>query len=153
MQDQARPPTPPQAAQSQAASYAQILLQRFSLPPIGPFDPASNFLSSLLSTFSTPQTDTARALGETTTTSSSNMTGSFHLPNLPPEEKLSYIEAQKRKLVEYIKFLDDVAAQQHNEDLRPPSRNLPAPPGVPCRPLHSLLTRFPTLVWWIYAWW
>jgi hypothetical protein len=45
------------------------------------------------------------------------MSSSFHLPNLPREEKLSYIEAQKRKLVEYIKFLDDVAAQHHNEDL------------------------------------
>ena len=47
------------------------------------------------------------------------MAGSFVLPNLPREEKLSYIEAQKRKLVEYIKFLDDAAAQQHNEDLTP----------------------------------
>lgn len=39
------------------------------------------------------------------------MTSSFTLPNLPHDEKLSYIEAQKRKLVEYIKFLDDAAAQ------------------------------------------
>lgn len=45
------------------------------------------------------------------------MASSFQLPNLPRDEKLSYIEAQKRKLVEYIKFLDDVAAQHHNEDL------------------------------------
>lgn len=49
------------------------------------------------------------------------MTASFHLPNLPREEKLSYIETQKRKLVEYIKFLDAAAAQHHNEDLRSPS--------------------------------
>jgi hypothetical protein len=48
------------------------------------------------------------------------MAASFQLPNLPREEKLSYIESHKRKLVEYIKYLDDVAAQQHNEDLRPP---------------------------------
>jgi hypothetical protein len=47
------------------------------------------------------------------------MASSFVLPNLPREEKLSYIEAQKRKLVQYIKFLDDAAAQHHNEDLAP----------------------------------
>lgn len=55
------------------------------------------------------------------------MASSFHLPNLPREEKLSYIEAQKRKLVEYIKFLDDVAAQHHNEDL---PTSFPASPIV-----------------------
>lgn len=58
------------------------------------------------------------------------MASSFVLPNLPREEKLSYIEAQKRKLVEYIKFLDDAAAQQHNDDLiprYPPSLSL----GIP----------------------
>ncbi len=109
-QAQARPPSPPQPPPSQ--SYAQSLLQKFSLPPIGPFDPASNFLSSLLSTFTGPQTDAPQQ-------SASNMASSFVLPNLPREEKLSYIEAQKRKLVEYIKFLDDAAAQHHNEDLAP----------------------------------
>jgi hypothetical protein len=45
------------------------------------------------------------------------MTSSFTLPNLPREEKLSYIEAQKRKLVEYIKFLDDAAAQSQEATL------------------------------------
>ena len=45
------------------------------------------------------------------------MVNSFALPDLPREEKLGYIEAQKRKLVEYIKFLDHAAAQHHNEDL------------------------------------
>jgi hypothetical protein len=52
------------------------------------------------------------------------MAASLRLPNLPREEKLSYIETQKRKLVEYIKFLDDAAVQQHNEDLRSPSTSL-----------------------------
>ena len=130
LQDRTRPPTPPQPAQSQASSYAQLLLQRFSLPPIGTFDPATNLLSSLISTLSAPHTDTARGLGETTATSS-NMGGNFHLPNLPREEKLSYIETRKRQLVEYIKFLDDAAAQEHNEDLRPHSRPLPAVPRSP----------------------
>ena len=54
------------------------------------------------------------------------MVDSFVLPALPREEKLGYIEAQKRKLVEYIKFLDHAAAQHHNEDLtnRPTSASV-----------------------------
>jgi hypothetical protein len=84
-----RPPTPQH-------SYAQSLLAKFSLSPIGLFDPQSA-LSAILSSFTGPQT--------------TDMTSSFTLPNLPREEKLSYIKAQKRKLVEYIKFLDDAAAQ------------------------------------------
>jgi hypothetical protein len=49
------------------------------------------------------------------------MAGSFHIPNLPPDQKLNYIEDQKRKLAEYIQLLDDAAEKQRNEDLRPPS--------------------------------
>jgi len=91
--------TPPRPSTPQQ-SYAQSLLAKFSLPPIGPFDPQSA-LSAILSTFTAPQT--------------TDMTSSFTLPNLPRDEKLSYIEAQKRKLVEYIKFLDDAAAAQFQE--------------------------------------
>jgi hypothetical protein len=74
-------------------------------------------LSSLLSSF-TPVQDPSPTL------SASVLLSNFRLPNLPREEKLSYIEAQKRKLVEYIAFLDDQAATQHNEDLPPPRREV-----------------------------
>ena len=96
-------------------SYAQSLLQKFSLPPIGPLDPAANFLTSIFSTFSQPADHHADA------DVPAAMAGSFVLPDLPREEKLGYIEAQKRKLVEYIKFLDYAAAQHHNEDLARPT--------------------------------
>jgi len=95
---QSHAPPRPLTPQNQPQSYAQALLAKFSLPPIGPFDPQSA-LSALLSTFTAVSTD---AKG-------TDMAASFTLPNLPREEKLSYIEAQKRKLVEYIKFLDDAA--------------------------------------------
>jgi hypothetical protein len=62
------------------------------------------------------------------------MIGSFALPNLPREQQLSYIEAQKRKLVEYIKFLDDAAAQHHNEDLSSP---LSYPVSSPSQTVHA----------------
>jgi hypothetical protein len=89
-------------------------------------------MTSLFSTFAPPaaaaqSASTARARD----LSVSAVIGSFQLPNLPREEKLSYIESQKRKLVEYIKYLDDAAAAQHNEDLRHPtssSRGMPSPP-------------------------
>jgi hypothetical protein len=62
----------------------------------------------------------------------------FRVPDLPPEEKLSYIEAQKRKLVEYIKFLDDAAAEHHNEDLRPgSSHSKPTATSPPLQPSSS----------------
>jgi len=44
---------------------------------------------------------------------------------------LSYIESQKRKLVDLIKYLDDAAAQQHNDDLRRPPSSPAAPTGLP----------------------
>jgi hypothetical protein len=59
------------------------------------------------------------------------MIGSFQLPNLPRDEKLSYIESQKRKLVDLIKYLDDAAAQQHNEDLGPASSPRAVTGGFP----------------------
>jgi len=75
------------------------------------------------------------------------MVDSFVLPHMPREEKLGYIEAQKRKLVEYIKFLDHAAAQHHNEDLtkRPTSSSAspylestsPLAAGSPPRTPHS----------------
>jgi hypothetical protein len=57
----------------------------------------------------------------TTNLTASAVIGNIHLPNLPPEEKLSYIDAQKRKLMEYIKFLDSTAAQQRDDDTQPAS--------------------------------
>lgn len=58
------------------------------------------------------------------------MIGSFHLPNLPREEKLSYIEDRKRELENYIKMLDD-AATQHKGNLHPHSRPLSGAPRSP----------------------
>jgi hypothetical protein len=61
----------------------------------------------------------------------------FQLPNLPREQKLTYIEEQKKKLTEYIKFLDAQAAQHQVE--RPASRYLTSHtltpvPGSPVAP-------------------
>lgn len=39
----------------------------------------------------------------------------FQLPTLPRDQKLTYIEEQKRKFTEYIRFLD-VQAEQHKEE-------------------------------------
>ena len=128
MKVQARPPTPPQA-QAQT-SYVQLLLQKFSLPPIGSFDPATNFISSLFSTFAAGAT----VGSETRDMSASNIMSGFQLPNLPPEQKLSYIEAQKRKLAEYIKLLDEAAAQQNNEGLHATSSSPVSPPPPAAAP-------------------
>jgi hypothetical protein len=127
-QHQTRPQSPTQA--TTPTSYAQSLLAKFSLPPIGPLDPAANFLTSIFSTFAQPSD--ARAAADVAVPAA--MTGSFVLPELPREEKLGYIEAQKRKLVEYIKFLDHAAAQHHNEDLARPSTSEKVPRSPPRTP-------------------
>jgi hypothetical protein len=127
-QHQTRPPSPAQA--TTATSYAHSLLAKFSLPPIGPLDPAANFLTSIFSTFAQPSDPHTAA----DVAVPAAMAGSFVIPELPREEKLGYIEAQKRKLVEYIKFLDHAAAQHHNEDLVRPSTSEKVPRSPPRTP-------------------
>ena len=54
----------------------------------------------------------------------------FQLPtNLPREQKLSYIEQQKRKLTEYIAFLDAQAAEHEEDSHRPSNRSYPSALG------------------------
>lgn len=50
---------------------------------------------------------------------SASSLSNFQLPDLPHEHKAAYIESQRHKLLEYIKFLDDAASQHHTDEADP----------------------------------